>query len=77
MVCYAAVLLTSGGEQGLFQEIHGGVYEARKQLRNLRVDKAPGTNNMHLRVLREVAEQVSEMLTDIFNGFRTGTGNWR
>ena len=41
--------------------------EVKEQLGNLRVDKAPGPDNMHPRVLREVAEQVSEMLTDIFN----------
>ena len=42
--------------------------EVKEQLGNLREDKAPGPDNyMQLRVLMEVAEQVSEMLTDIFN----------
>ena len=41
--------------------------EVKEQLGNLREDKAPGPDNMHPRVLREVAEQVSEMLMDIFN----------
>ena len=41
--------------------------EVEEQLGNLRVDKALGPDNMHLRVLMEVAEQVSEMLTDILN----------
>ena len=41
--------------------------EVKEQLGNLRVDKAPGPDNMQPRVLMEVAEQVSEMLTDIFN----------
>ena len=40
--------------------------EVKEQLGNLRVDKALGPHNMHLRILREVAEQVSEILTDIF-----------
>ena len=43
------------------------VEEVKEQLGNLRVDKAPGPDNMQPRVLREVAEKVSEMLTDIFN----------
>ena len=41
--------------------------EIKEQQGNLRVDKAPGPDNMQPRVLREVAEQVSEMLMDIFN----------
>ena len=41
--------------------------EVKEQLGNLRVDKAPGPDNMDPRVLMEVAEQVCEMLTDIFN----------
>ena len=55
------------GEEGLLQKIQVGVEEVKEQLGNLRVDKAPGPDNMQLRVLMEVAEQVSEMLTDIFN----------
>ena len=50
--------------------------EVKEQLGNLRVDKAPGPDTMHLRELREVAEQESEMLTDYFQqftGVRTGT----
>ena len=43
--------------------------DVKEQRGNLRVDKAPGRDNMQLRVLREVAEQVSEMFTDIFNSF--------
>ena len=57
-----------GGEEELLQNIQVGVEEVKEQLRNRRVDKAPGPDNMHLRVLMEVAEQVSEMLRDIFNG---------
>ena len=38
-----------------------------EQLGNLRVDKAPGPDNIHPRVLMEVAESVSETLMDIFN----------
>ena len=56
-----------GGEEGLLQKIQVGVEEVKEQPGNQREDKAPGPDNMHLRVLREVAEQVSEMLTDIFN----------
>ena len=56
-----------GGKKGLLQKIQVGVEEVKEQRGNLRVDKAPGPDNMHPRVLREVAEQVSEMLTDIFN----------
>jgi len=56
-----------GGEEGLFQKVQVGVEEVKEQRSNRREDKAPGPDNMHLRVLREVAEQVSEMLTDIFN----------
>ena len=41
--------------------------EVKEQLGNLRVDKAPGPDNMQPRVLMEEAEQVREMLTDIFN----------
>ena len=41
--------------------------EVKEQLGNLRVDKAPGPDNMQPRVLREVAKQVSEIFTDIFN----------
>ena len=41
--------------------------EVKEQLGHLREDKDPRPDNMHPRVLREVAEQVSEMLTDIFN----------
>ena len=48
------------------QKIQVGVEEVKEQLGNLRVDKAPGPDNMHPRVLREVAEQVSEIFTDIF-----------
>ena len=56
-----------GGEEGLLQKIQVGVEEVKEQLGNLRVDKAPGPDNMQPRVLMEEAEQVSEMLTDIFN----------
>ena len=56
-----------GGEEGLLHKIQVGVEEVKEQRGNLRVDKAPGPDNMQPRVLREVAEQVSEMLTDIFN----------
>ena len=56
-----------GGEVGLLQKIQVGVEEVKEQLGNLSVDKALGPDNMHLRVLREVSEQVSEMITDIFN----------
>ena len=55
-----------GGEEGLLQKIQVGVEEVKEQLGYRREDKAPGPDNMHPRVLREVAEQVSEMLTDIF-----------
>ena len=41
--------------------------EVKEQRGNLREDKAPGPDNMQPRVLMEVAEQVSEMLMDIFN----------
>ena len=41
--------------------------EVKEQQGNLRVDEAPGPDNIHPRVLMEVAEQVSKMLTDIFN----------
>ena len=57
-----------GGKKGLLQKIQVGVEEVKEQLGNLAVDKAPGPDNMHPRVLMEVAEQVSEMLTGIFNG---------
>ena len=50
-----------GGEEGLLQKIQVGVEEVKEQLGNLRVDKAPGPDNMHLRVFMEVAEQVCEM----------------
>ena len=62
-----AVSIDQGSEKGLLQKIQVGVEEVKEQLGNLRVDKAPGSDNMHPRVLMEVAEQVSEMLTDIFN----------
>ena len=41
--------------------------EVKEQLGYLKVVKALGPDNMHPRVLMEVTEQVSEMLTDIFN----------
>ena len=41
--------------------------EVKEQRGNQREDEAPGPDNMQPRVLREVAEQVSEMLTDIFH----------
>ena len=41
--------------------------EVKEQMRNLREDKAPCPDSMHLRVVMEVPEQVSEILTDIFN----------
>ena len=41
--------------------------EVKEQRGNLREHKAPSTDNMKPRVLVEVAEQVSEMLTDFFN----------
>ena len=41
--------------------------EVKEHQGNLRVDKAPGPDNTHLRVLMEEAEQVSKMLMDIFN----------
>ena len=41
--------------------------EVKEQRGHLRVDKAPGPDNIQPRVLMEVAEQVSEMLMDIFN----------
>ena len=56
-----------GGEEGLLQKIQVGVEEVNEQRSNLRVDEALGPNNLHLRVLRETADQVSEMLMDIFN----------
>ena len=56
-----------GCEKGLLQKIQVGVEEVKEQLGNPRVDKVPGPDNMHPRVLMGVAEQVSEMLTDIFN----------
>ena len=52
--------------------------EVKKQLGNLRVDLVPGPDNIQPRVLREVAEQVSEMLTDIFNrSLESGHHYWR
>ena len=39
--------------------------EVKEQLGNVREDKAPWPDNMHPIVLMEVAEQVSEMSTDI------------
>ena len=51
----------------LLQKIQVGVEEVKEQLGNLRVDKAPAPDNRQPRVLMEVAEQVSEILTDIFN----------
>ena len=62
-----ALSIYQGGEEGLLQKIQVGVDEVKEQRGNLREDKAPGPDNMHLRVFMEVAEQVSEMLTDIFN----------
>ena len=56
-----------GGEEGLLQKIQVGMEEVKEQRGNLRVDKAPGPDNMYPIVLMEVAEQVSEILTDIFN----------
>ena len=41
--------------------------EVKEQRGNVRVDKAPGPDNIQPRVLREVAEQVSEVLADSFN----------
>ena len=55
------------GEEGLLHKIQVEVEEVKEQLGNVRVDKAPGPDNMEPRVLREVAEQVSELLTNIFN----------
>ena len=49
------------------QKIQVGVEEVKEHQGNLRVDKAPGPDNMHPRVLRDVAEQVCEMSMDIFN----------
>ena len=54
--------------------------EVKEQRGNLRIDKAPDPDNMQPRVLMEVAEQVSEMLTDIFNSsLESGqvSGDWR
>ena len=44
-----------GGEEGILQKIQVGVEEVKEQLGNLRVDKVPGPDNMHPRVLMEVA----------------------
>ena len=44
-----------------------GVEEVKKHPENVRDDKASGLDNMHLRVLREVAEQISVALVDIWN----------
>ena len=38
-----------------------------KQLGKRGEEKAPGPDNMHPRVLGEVAEQIRETLMDIFN----------
>ena len=56
-----------GGEEELLHKIQVGVEEVKEQISNGKVDKAPGPDYMQPRVLMEVAEQVSEMLTDIFN----------
>ena len=66
-----------GGEEGILQKIQVGVEEVKEQRGNLRVDKAPGPDNMHLRVLMEVAEQVREMLTDILIAHWSQDRNWR
>ena len=39
-----------GGEEGILQKIQVGVEEVKEQLGDLRVDKAPSPDNMHLRV---------------------------
>ena len=68
------------GGEGLLQKIQVGVEEVKEQLGNRREDKAPGPDNMHPRVLMEVAEQVSEILMDIFNSsLESGQipENWR
>ena len=51
--------INEGGEEGLLQKIQVRVEEVEEQRGNLRVDKAPGPDNMQPRVLMEVAEQVS------------------
>ena len=66
-----------GGEERLLQKIQVGVEEVKEQRGNLREDKAPGPDNMHPRVLMEVAEQVSEMLTDIFNSLLESQDRYR
>ena len=58
-----------GGEKGLFQKMQVRVEEVKEQLGSRRVDQAPGPDSMYPRVLREVAEQVSEILTDSFKSF--------
>ena len=55
------------GEQGLLEEIQVGVEEVKKPRGKLMDDRAPGLDNMHPRVLREVAEQIRGMFTDIFS----------
>ena len=69
-----------GGEEGLLQKIQVGVKAVKEQLGNIRGDQALGPDNMHPRVLRDVAEQVSELLTEIFNpSLESGQvpENWR
>ena len=50
-----------GVEEWRLTKIQVGVEEVKEQLGNLRADKALGTGYMQPRVLREVAEQESEM----------------
>ena len=55
------------GEQGFLEKFQVRVGGVKKQLRKLKQDKAPGPENVHPRVLREVAQWISVILTDIFN----------
>ena len=38
-----------------------------KALRSLKVDKSPGPDGLHLRILREVAEEIADPLTVLSN----------
>ena len=57
-----ADIIYLGGKKGLLEELQIGIEEVKKQ-ENLKNIKATGSDNMHPRVLREVADQLSDMLT--------------
>ncbi|KAK4321900.1 hypothetical protein Pmani_007363 [Petrolisthes manimaculis] len=64
---HSATILVHNNNAPMIPELVINAEEVRKQLYNLKIDKSPGPDSIHPRILKELRDELCDVLADLYN----------